>query len=43
VFGAWRDEHRGRTRDRSKPLWALYVLDRWFRRTNGLVRSSERT
>lgn len=43
VFAGWRDEHRGRTRDRSKPLWALYVLDRWFRRANGLVRSSERT
>jgi len=43
VFAGWRDEHRGRTVDRSKPLWALYVLDRWFRRTTGLVRSSEAT
>jgi asparagine synthase (glutamine-hydrolysing) len=32
VFARWMDEHRGRRRDRSKPLWALYVLDRWLRR-----------
>jgi asparagine synthase (glutamine-hydrolysing) len=32
VFARWLDEHRGRRRDRSKPLWALYVLDRWLRR-----------
>ncbi len=32
VFARWFDEHRGRRRDRSKPLWALYVLDRWLRR-----------
>jgi asparagine synthase (glutamine-hydrolysing) len=32
VFAAWHDEHRDRRRDRSKPLWALYVLDRWLRR-----------
>jgi asparagine synthase (glutamine-hydrolysing) len=36
TFAAWRDEHRGRKRDRSKPLWALYVLDRWLRRANAL-------
>jgi asparagine synthase (glutamine-hydrolysing) len=34
TFAAWRDEHRDRRRDRSKPLWALYVLDRWLRRAN---------
>ncbi|HVZ87581.1 MAG TPA: asparagine synthase (glutamine-hydrolyzing) [Polyangia bacterium] len=33
TFAAWNDEHRGLQRDRSKPLWALYVLDRWLRRT----------
>lgn len=32
VFVRWFHEHRGRRRDRSKPLWALYVLDRWLRR-----------
>jgi asparagine synthase (glutamine-hydrolysing) len=32
VFARWLDEHRGRRRDRSRPLWALYVLDRWLRR-----------
>ena len=32
VFAAWHAEHRERKRDRSKPLWALYVLDRWLRR-----------
>jgi asparagine synthase (glutamine-hydrolysing) len=38
LFARWFDEHHARRRDRSKPLWALYVLDRWLRR-NG-VRSS---
>jgi asparagine synthase (glutamine-hydrolysing) len=32
VFAAWHTEHRDRKRDRSKPLWGLYVLDRWLRR-----------
>jgi asparagine synthase (glutamine-hydrolysing) len=32
VFQTWHREHRERRRDRSKPLWALYVLDRWLRR-----------
>ncbi len=41
VFARWFDEHRDRRRDRSKPLWALYVLDRWLRR-NGAVKSSAR-
>ncbi|HLK92762.1 MAG TPA: asparagine synthase (glutamine-hydrolyzing) [Polyangia bacterium] len=38
TFATWRDEHRGRQRDRSKPLWALYVLDRWLRRVSTLER-----
>jgi len=41
TFRGWRDEHQDRRRDRSKPLWALYVLDRWLRQAN--VRSSERS
>jgi asparagine synthase (glutamine-hydrolysing) len=32
VFARWFDEHRNHRRDRSRPLWALYVLDRWLRR-----------
>ncbi|HEX3905282.1 MAG TPA: asparagine synthase (glutamine-hydrolyzing), partial [Polyangia bacterium] len=43
VFSTWQSEHRERKRDRSKPLWAFYVLDRWLRRTNAAVRSSGRT
>jgi asparagine synthase (glutamine-hydrolysing) len=43
VFAAWQTEHRERRRDRSKPLWALYVLDRWLRRTSRGVRSSGRS
>ncbi|HVV51925.1 MAG TPA: asparagine synthase C-terminal domain-containing protein, partial [Polyangia bacterium] len=35
TFAAWHEEHRARRRDRSKPLWALYVLDRWLRRAGG--------
>ena len=35
VFAGWLDEHRHRRRDRSRPLWALYVLDRWLRRNAG--------
>jgi len=34
VFTGWQTEHRERRRDRSRPLWALYVLDRWLRKTN---------
>jgi asparagine synthase (glutamine-hydrolysing) len=41
TFRTWQQEHQERRRDRSKPLWALYVLDRWLRRSN--VRSSERS
>ncbi len=43
VFAGWQREHRERRRDRSRPLWALYVLDRWLRRTSPGVRSSGRT
>jgi asparagine synthase (glutamine-hydrolysing) len=34
TFRAWRDQHQARQRDRSKPLWGLYVLDRWLRRAD---------
>ncbi len=43
VFAGWQTEHRERKRDRSRPLWALYVLDRWLRRTSPGLRSSGRT
>ena len=33
VFVAWRDEHHAARVDRSKPLWALIVLEHWFART----------
>ena len=39
VFARWFDEHRARRRDRSKPLWALYVLDRWLRRNGTAARA----
>ncbi len=32
VFRRWRDEHLARKVDRSKPLWALLVLDHWYHR-----------
>jgi asparagine synthase (glutamine-hydrolysing) len=32
VFVSWRDEHAAARVDRSKPLWALIVLDHWFHR-----------
>jgi asparagine synthase (glutamine-hydrolysing) len=32
TFGAWKRQHRERLADRSKPLWALIVLDHWYRR-----------
>jgi asparagine synthase (glutamine-hydrolysing) len=31
VFIEWAQQHRNRRADRSKPLWALIVLDHWFR------------
>jgi asparagine synthase (glutamine-hydrolysing) len=39
VFAGWQAQHRARKADRSKPLWALYVLDRWLRRTSVAVRN----
>jgi asparagine synthase (glutamine-hydrolysing) len=32
VFRTWNDEHQRKRADHSKPLWALLVLDHWFRR-----------
>jgi asparagine synthase (glutamine-hydrolysing) len=32
VFATWFEEHLARGADRSKPLWALFVLDHWWRR-----------
>jgi asparagine synthase (glutamine-hydrolysing) len=32
IFRHWRDEHAGHVADRSRPLWALLVLDHWHRR-----------
>ena len=32
TFVEWNAQHRGRRHDRSKPLWALLVLDHWVRR-----------
>jgi asparagine synthase (glutamine-hydrolysing) len=32
AFAAWNHEHQNHRRDRSKPLWALLVLDHWVRR-----------
>jgi asparagine synthase (glutamine-hydrolysing) len=32
VFRRWNDEHQAKRADHSKPLWALLVLDHWFRR-----------
>jgi asparagine synthase (glutamine-hydrolysing) len=32
VVGEWHEEHRDRRKDRSKPLWALLVLDHWMRK-----------
>ena len=29
TFARWQQEHLGRARDRSKPLWALLVLHEW--------------
>ena len=33
TFRTWNAEHQQRRADRSKPLWALLVLDRWLRRS----------
>jgi asparagine synthase (glutamine-hydrolysing) len=32
VFRTWNREHQEKRADHSKPLWALLVLDHWFRR-----------
>jgi asparagine synthase (glutamine-hydrolysing) len=32
VFRAWNLDHQKKRADHSKPLWALLVLDHWFRR-----------
>jgi asparagine synthase (glutamine-hydrolysing) len=32
TFRTWNAEHQDKRADRSKPLWALLVLDRWLRR-----------
>jgi asparagine synthase (glutamine-hydrolysing) len=32
VFAGWNRDHQTMRRDASKPLWALLVLDHWFRR-----------
>jgi asparagine synthase (glutamine-hydrolysing) len=32
VFAQWYREHIQKKADHSKPLWALFVLDRWFRK-----------
>ena len=31
TFEAWNREHQTMEKDNSKPLWALFVLDRWLR------------
>jgi asparagine synthase (glutamine-hydrolysing) len=33
VFAGWLKEHSVRSHDRSRPLWAAFVLDRWYRST----------
>jgi asparagine synthase (glutamine-hydrolysing) len=38
TFITWYHQHRMRRSDRSKPLWALLVLDHWVRR-NGVASS----
>jgi asparagine synthase (glutamine-hydrolysing) len=35
VFRAWNQAHQEKRADQSKPLWALLVLDHWFRRNQG--------
>jgi asparagine synthase (glutamine-hydrolysing) len=32
AFADWNRDHQERRRDASKPLWALIVLDHWYRR-----------
>jgi asparagine synthase (glutamine-hydrolysing) len=35
VFATWNRDHQQRRSDQSKPLWALLVLDHWYRRNRG--------
>jgi asparagine synthase (glutamine-hydrolysing) len=35
LFRAWNRQHQKKRADHSKPLWALLVLDHWFRRNLG--------
>jgi asparagine synthase (glutamine-hydrolysing) len=32
TFQSWYQEHEGKQRDRSKPLWAMLVLDHWLQK-----------
>jgi len=32
AFAGWLRDHRARAADRSRPLWALLVLDHWYRK-----------
>jgi asparagine synthase (glutamine-hydrolysing) len=32
AFDAWNREHQAKKKDHSKALWALFVLDHWYRR-----------
>jgi hypothetical protein len=32
AFFAWQKEHQAKKKDHSKALWALFVLDHWYRR-----------
>jgi len=40
VFRGWNIEHQTKRKDHSKALWALFVLDHWFRRKQTEPRSS---
>jgi asparagine synthase (glutamine-hydrolysing) len=41
AFQTWNRQHQAKERDHSKALWALFVLDHWFRRqqTGGAPRA----
>jgi asparagine synthase (glutamine-hydrolysing) len=43
AFTRYMTEHQSQRADRSKPLWALYVLDHWLRRRSKLVRLGDVT
>ena len=40
LFRAWNRQHQKKRADNSKPLWALLVLDHWFRRNLGPLRAN---